>query len=100
MQRGCLIIDLAAERGGNCELSKPDQRVVEHGVTILGPTNIATDIPNHASQMLGNNVVKFLLNMVKDGQLNLNLEDEIIRDTLVARNGEVANGRVKDLLKS
>ncbi len=100
MQPGSVIIDLAAERGGNCELSKPDQRVVEHGVTILGPTNIATDIPNHASQMLGNNVVKFLLNMVKDGQLNLNLEDEIIRDTLVARNGEVANGRVKDLLKS
>lgn len=99
MQPGSVIIDLAAERGGNCELSKPDQRVVEHGVTILGPTNIATDIPNHASQMLGNNVVKFLLNMIKDGQLNLNLEDEIIRDTLVARGGEVANGRVKDLLK-
>ena len=99
MQPGSVIIDLAAERGGNCELSKPDQRVVEHGVTILGPTNIATDIPNHASQMLGNNVVKFLLNMIKDGQLNLNLEDEIIRDTLVARGGEVANGRVKDMLK-
>lgn len=99
MQPGSVIIDLAAERGGNCELSKPDQRVVEHGVTILGPTNIATDIPNHASQMLGNNVVKFLMNMIKDGQLNLNLEDEIIRDTLVARGGEVANGRVKDMLK-
>lgn len=98
MQPGSVIVDLAAERGGNCELSQADQRVVEHGVTILGPTNIATDIPNHASQMLGNNVVKFLLNMIKGGQLNLNMEDEIIRDTLVARDGQVASSRVRDLL--
>ncbi len=98
MQPGSVIIDLAAERGGNCELSQADQRVVEHGVTILGPTNIATDIPSHASQMLGNNVVKFLLNMVKDGSLQLNLEDEIIRDTMVTHEGQVANERVKGLL--
>ncbi len=98
MQPGSVIIDLAAERGGNCELSQADQRVVEHGVTILGPTNIATDIPSHASQMLGNNVVKFLLNMIKDGSLQLNLEDEIIRDTMVAHEGQVANERVKGLL--
>ncbi len=97
MQPGSVIIDLAAERGGNCELSQPDARVVEQGVVILGPTNIATDIPNHASQMLGNNVVKFLLNMVKDGQLNLNMEDEIVRDTLVARDGQLVNARVRDL---
>lgn len=98
MQPGSVIIDLAAERGGNCELSRPDQRVVEHGVTILGPTNIATDIPHHASQMLGNNVVKFLTNMLKDGELNLNMDDEIIRDTLVVKGGEVANPRIKDIL--
>ncbi|MEO8270101.1 MAG: Re/Si-specific NAD(P)(+) transhydrogenase subunit alpha [Aureliella sp.] len=98
MQPGSVIVDLAAERGGNCELSQADQRVVEHGVTILGPTNIATDIPSHASQMLGNNVVKFLLNMIKDGQLNLNMEDEIIRDTLVTRDGQVASSRIRDLL--
>ena len=98
MQPGSVIIDLAAERGGNCELSQPDTRVVEQGVLILGPTNIATDIPNHASQMLGNNVVKFLLNMTKDGQLNLNMEDEIVRDTLVARDGQIASARVRDLL--
>ena len=98
MQPGSVIVDLAAERGGNCELSQADQRVIEHGVTILGPTNIATDIPNHASQMLGNNVVKFLLNMIKDGQLNLNMDDEIIRDTLVTRDGQIASSRVKDLL--
>ncbi len=98
MPPGSVIVDLAAERGGNCELSKPDERVVENGVTILGPTNIATDIPNHASQMLGNNVVKFLLNMIKDGELKMNLEDEIIRETLVAHDGQVANERVKGLL--
>lgn len=95
---GSVIVDLAAERGGNCELSRPDVRVIDSGVTILGPTNIATDIPNHASQMLGNNVVKFLLNMIKDGKLTLNLEDEIIRDTMVAHEGQVANERVKGLL--
>ncbi len=99
MQPGSVIVDLAAERGGNCELSQADQRVVEQGVTILGPTNIATDIPNHASQMLGNNVVKFLLNMIKDGKLKENhMDDEIIRDTLVARDGQVVSSRVKDLL--
>lgn len=83
MPAGGVIIDLAAERGGNCELTKADQRVVENGVTILGPTNLPSDIPNHASQMLGNNVVKFLGNMIKKGELNLNLEDEIIRETMV-----------------
>lgn len=98
MQPGSVIVDLAAERGGNCELSQPDMRIVDQGVVILGPTNIATEIPNHASQMLGNNVVKFLLNMIKDGQLNLNMEDEIVRDTLVARDGQIANARVRDLL--
>ncbi len=102
MSPGSVIVDLAAERGGNCELSQADQRVVQHGVTILGPTNIATDIPNHASQMLGNNVVKFLLNMIKDGQLKMGLageiEDEIVRDTLVAHGGQVVNPRVKSLL--
>lgn len=99
MPAGGVIVDLAAERGGNCELSKADERVHEHGVTILGPTNIATDIPNHASQMLGNNVVKFLLNMFsKEGVLELDLEDEIIRDTMVTRDGQVTSQRVKDLL--
>ncbi len=100
MAPGGVIVDLAAERGGNCELSKPDERVIEHGVTILGPTNLATEIPHHASQMLGNNVVKFLLNMVKAGELKLNLEDEIIRDTMVLHQGEVSNERIRSLLTS
>ncbi len=69
-----------------------------HDITIFGPTNIAAGIPNHASQMLGNNGVKFLLNMVKDGALNIDLEDEIVRDTRVASGGDVTNERVKELL--
>ncbi len=98
MQSGSVIIDLAAERGGNCELTKADQRTIVHGVTILGPTNIAAEVPQHASQMFANNVTKFLLNLVKKGELNLNLEDEIIRDTLVTRGGEVVQSRVREIL--
>ncbi len=100
MQPGGVIVDLAAERGGNCELTKADSRVVENGVTILGPTNLPSEIPNHASQMFGNNVVKFLGNMFKKGELVLNLQDEIIRDTLVAHECQVSSQRIRDLLGS
>ncbi len=100
MPTGGVIVDLAAERGGNCELTQADQRVVEHGVTILGPTNLPSEVPNHASQMFGNNVVKFLGNMVKKGELNLNLDDEIIRETMVAHQGQVSSQRIRDLLSS
>ncbi|HAC91831.1 MAG TPA: Re/Si-specific NAD(P)(+) transhydrogenase subunit alpha [Planctomycetaceae bacterium] len=100
MRLGSVIIDLAAERGGNCELTQADQRVVKHGVTILGPTNLPADTPNHASQMFGNNVVKFVLNMMKKGQFQLNLEDEIVRETLVAHQGQIALARVRDLVSA
>src|SRR4029079_3843892 len=82
MQPGSVIVDLGAERGGNCALTKADQRVVAHGVTILGPTNLPSEVPYHASQMFSANVTAFLLNLVKQGQLAMNLEDPIIRDTL------------------
>ncbi|HRX78306.1 MAG TPA: Re/Si-specific NAD(P)(+) transhydrogenase subunit alpha, partial [Pirellulaceae bacterium] len=98
MAPGGVIVDLAIERGGNCELSQADTRVVEHGITILGPTNLPSEIPNHASQMYSNNVTKFLLNLVKDGKVALNLEDEIIRDTLVAHDGQLLNSRMRDIL--
>ena len=98
MQPGSVIVDLAAERGGNCELSQADQRTVEHGVTILAPTNISSEVPHHASQMFSNNVTKFLLNFVKQGQVELNLQDEILRETLVTRDGEVVQPRVRELL--
>jgi len=98
MAPGGVIVDLAAERGGNCEVSKPDERVVYTGVVVLGPTNLPSDAPYHASQMFSNNVTKFLLNLVKDGRAEIDMEDEIIRDTLVARDGEVANPRLRELL--
>jgi NAD(P) transhydrogenase subunit alpha len=99
MAPGSVIIDLAAERGGNCELTRADERVVAHGVTILGPTNLPSETPQHASQMYANNVAKFVANLVADGQVNLNLDDEIIRDTLLTRDGQVANPRLRDLLQ-
>jgi NAD(P) transhydrogenase subunit alpha len=76
-------------------LTKPDQRVVEHNVTILGPTNLPSEAPYHASQMYAKNIVTFLLNLVKEKQVQINLEDEIIRDTLICRDGKVVNERVK-----
>lgn len=98
MRPGSVIVDLAAERGGNCALTKADQRVVEHGVTILGPTNLPSEIPFHASQMFSNNVTKFLLHLVKQGQVNWNLDDEILRETLVTRGGQVVHSRVRNAL--
>ena len=99
MAPGSVIVDLAAERGGNCELTKAGETVVEHGVTILGPLNLPSEIPQHASQMYAKNITTFLLNLVKDKQLQINLEDEIIRDTLICRDGQVVNSRIQQLLR-
>jgi NAD(P) transhydrogenase subunit alpha len=96
MAPGSVIVDLAAERGGNCELTKPGEVIVEHGVTIYGTLNVASTVPYHASQMYAKNVTAFLLNMIKDGKLNLNMNDEIVRDTLLTQGGEVVNARVRE----
>jgi NAD(P) transhydrogenase subunit alpha len=98
MSPGAVIIDLAAERGGNCALTKADERVVVHGVTILAPTNLPSEVPYHASQMFSANVTAFLLNLVKKGDVLLNCDDPIIRETLVAREGEVVHPRLRELL--
>ena len=98
MSAGSVIVDLAAERGGNCELSQADQRVVEHDVTILGPTNLPAEIPYHASQMFSNNVTTFLLHLFSDGELPLDLHDEIVQGTLAAHEGQVVNGQLRELL--
>jgi len=94
MAPGSVIVDLAAERGGNCELTQPGQRVVDGGVTILGPANLPAEVPFDASQMYAKNITTFLLNLVKEGQLQINLDDEIIRDTLVAREGKIVHPRL------
>ena len=99
MAPGSVIVDLASERGGNCELTRPGEVVVEHGVTIIGWINLASRVPYHASQMYARNISAFLLHLVKDGKLQLNLEDEIIRSTLVTRNGEIVNPRVREFYK-
>ncbi len=96
MAPGSVIVDLAAERGGNCEFTKAGQTIVEHGVTIIGLFNLATAVPYHASQMYAKNITAFLLHMVKEGKLQLNLEDEIIQSTLLTHGGEVINGRVRE----
>jgi H+-translocating NAD(P) transhydrogenase subunit alpha len=99
MAPGSVIMDLAAERGGNCELTMGGQRVVHNGVTILGPLNLPAEVPQHASQMYAKNISTFLLNLVKEKQIAINLEDEIIRDTLIARDGQVVNARIQQLLQ-
>jgi len=99
MAAGSVVVDLAAERGGNCELTVADRDVVtDRGVVILGPTNLASAAPYHASQMYSRNLVNFLQVVAKGGQLQLDAEDDIVRETLVARGGEVVHPRVMEAL--
>jgi NAD(P) transhydrogenase subunit alpha len=100
MAPGSVIVDLAAERGGNCELTKADDVVVAHGVTIIGPTNLPATVPFHASQMYAKNVTTFVTHLVKDGVLTLSPDDEIARETMVTRDGQVVHERVKSLVSA
>jgi H+-translocating NAD(P) transhydrogenase subunit alpha len=99
MNPGSVIIDLAAERGGNCELTRPDETTVAHGVTIVGTVNLASSVPYHASQMYAKNLTNFMLHLVKDGKLALSMDDEITRSTLLTQQGEIVNPRVREFLK-
>jgi NAD(P) transhydrogenase subunit alpha len=98
MAHGSVLVDLAAERGGNCELTQPGETIVEHGVTLIGQFNLASSVPYHASQMYARNLTAFLQLLVKEGQLQINTQDEIIRETLVTRGGEIVNARVREAL--
>lgn len=98
MRPGSVIVDLAAERGGNCEGTEADKTVVKHGVTILGPTNISTSVPHHASQMYAKNIATLLTHLVKDGTLTLDLDDEITRGIVVTHKGSVVHERIAGLL--
>jgi NAD(P) transhydrogenase subunit alpha len=95
MAPGSVIVDLAAERGGNCELTEPGRDVVRHGVTILGPLNLPGSVPYHASQMYSKNITTFLAHLVKKGSLEIDMADEITRETLVTHQGAVVHERVK-----
>ena len=98
MAPGSVVVDLAAERGGNCEITEAGKTVVKHGVTIIGAINLAAGVPYHASMMYARNVTNFLTHLIKEQKLNLNLEDEIIRETLLTRDGEIVQARVREFL--
>jgi NAD(P) transhydrogenase subunit alpha len=99
MPAGSVLVDLAAERGGNCELTRPGEGVTEGDVTILGPTNLPSTVPYHASQMYSKNLQTFIYELLdKENKLDLNLENEVIKETLVTRDGQVVHDRVREML--
>ena len=96
MAPGSVIVDLAAERGGNCEASRAGETVIEQGVTVIGTINLASTVPYHASQMYARNITAFLLHLFRDGKFHPDPADEIFRETLVSQDGEVVNARVRE----
>ena len=98
MQPGSVIVDIAAERGGNCELTRPGETVVHNGVTILGPLNLPSLVSHHASQMLSSNIAALAKLLVSEGKVLLDLEDSIIREALVTHEGKVVHPKVAELL--
>jgi len=96
MDRGSVIVDLASERGGNCELTRPGETVVEDGVQIMGPLNLPAAVPNHASQMYSHNISTFLRHLLGEEELQFDMEDEITRETLVMRDGQVVHPRIRE----
>ena len=96
MAPGSVVVDLAAERGGNCDITEAGQSVVKHGVTIMGPLNLASEVPYHASMMYARNITAFLTYVIKDQKLNLNLSDQIVSDTLLTHAGEIVQERVRE----
>jgi NAD(P) transhydrogenase subunit alpha len=100
MAPGSVIVDLAAERGGNCELTFADRFIVtEAGVTVMGPTNLAASVPLHASQMFAKNVSAFVLNLVRDGALTIDVDDPIVAGTMLCRGGQVVHPKILALLE-
>lgn len=100
MSPGSLVIDLAAEQGGNCELTRPWETVVENGVSIIGCVNLPASVPFHASQMFSRNATTFLLSLINEGHWAINREDEIVQGTLVTIDGQVVHPKVLELLTS
>lgn len=100
MKPGAVIVDLAAEQGGNCALTQPGKDVVHNGVTIIGPINLPASMPVHASQMYAKNISTLVQLMLEDGELKLNFEDDIIDGTCVTHAGEIRNQRVRDALET
>ena len=97
MAPGSVIVDIAAERGGNCELTRPGETVDVNGLLVLGPVNLPSTVPYHASQMYAKNIATFLKYLVKDGKLALDREDEIVRETLVTHGGQIVHAKIREL---
>lgn len=99
MRAGSVVLDMATEFGGNCEISEKGKTVKKYDVTIIGESNLPSLVPTHASEMYSKNILSLIQHISKDGKINLNLDDEIVKGCLITRNGEVINQRVKDLIK-
>jgi NAD(P) transhydrogenase subunit alpha len=99
MKRGGVVIDLAGSTGGNCAISKPDQTIERGGVTIMAPLNLAATVPVHASQLYSRNVTAFLSLIIKDGELNIDMSDDVIGPSCVTHQGKVVNSRVNAMLE-
>jgi NAD(P) transhydrogenase subunit alpha len=97
MAPGSVVMDVAAERGGNCEVTRPGETVIENGVSVVGPLNLPSLVPNHASQMYAKNVSAVLTHLVKKGELTLDMNDEITRDMMLTRGGAIINARVRQV---
>ncbi|MYB50199.1 MAG: Re/Si-specific NAD(P)(+) transhydrogenase subunit alpha [Dehalococcoidia bacterium] len=100
MQPGAVIVDLAAESGGNCELTKPGETVVENGVTIVGPLNLPSSMPTHASQMYARNMLNFINHTTKDGDLIIDTEDEITKGCLITHGGDIVHEATAAAMKA
>jgi NAD(P) transhydrogenase subunit alpha len=98
MKPGSVVVDLAAERGGNCDLTEPGKTVMRHGVTIAGPLNLPSTVPYHASLMYANNIANFLKLMIKEGRFDPGVDDEVVREAMVTHNGEVVHARLKEMM--
>jgi NAD(P) transhydrogenase subunit alpha len=99
MRAGSVVVDLAAEQQGNCELTKPGETVVEHGVTLIGQTDVTSRMCAHASQMYSRNMEKLLFYVTKDGAWTLDFKDEIVAGSVITHDGAIVHARVKDLVK-
>ena len=99
MRRGSVIVDLAAEMGGNCELTQPGEEVEQHGVTVLGPLNVPSQMPLHASQMYSRNISSMLMLMVKDGELHPDFDDAVVQGACITRDGAVVHAGTKAMLE-
>jgi NAD(P) transhydrogenase subunit alpha len=98
MRPGAVILDMAAETGGNCELTNRGETIELNGVKVIGPVNLPGSIPHHASQMYSKNISEFLQNLLQNGEVSLNTEDPIIKDSLLTHRGEITSNRIREIL--